>query len=94
MKRQRSMLYRIDMFVTLAECTSKMMHTWNMELLTETSPRRMAFLRRMAAIKQHQVERLTRVIKAAFEKARTMALDELTATGHRMKLVWLEVEAA
>lgn len=94
MKRQRSMLYRIDMFVTLAECTSKMMHAWNMELLTETSPRRMAFLRRMAAIKQHQVERLTRIIKAAFDKAKGANLDDLTATGPRMKTVTLEVEAA
>lgn len=94
MKRQRSMLYRIDMFVTLAECASKMMHTWNMELLTETSPRRIAFLRRMAGIKQHQVERLTRIIKAAFDKAKGAKLDELTATGPRMKLVTLDVEAA
>lgn len=94
MPRNRSLIKRIDHATFLAECASKAMHDYNLgSVLTLDAPLK-RFRERMARVKQAQVERLTRYIKAAFDKARGMTLDELLAKPAPLKVVTFEVEAA
>jgi hypothetical protein len=58
------------------------MHTYNLGSLTTPFASQAKFRERMARVKQHQVERLTRWIQRAFERARNLSLEELTGVRH------------
>jgi hypothetical protein len=73
---------RIDRATTLAESASRAMHNYNLGTLTTPFASQGRFRKRMARIKQHQVERLTRWIQRAFDRARNLSLDELTGVRH------------
>lgn len=94
MPRNRSFFAKIEALTNMAEHAAAAMHRYNLDVIEAPTDCVREFRRRMARVKQHQLQRLTRLLKAAFDKAKTMTLDELTATPKRNRLITLEVEAA
>lgn len=94
MPRNRSFFAKIEALTNMAEHAAAAMHRYNLDVIEAPTDCVREFRQRMARVKQHQLQRLTRMLKAAFDKAKTMTLDELTAKPSPLKLVTFEIEAA